>query len=63
MMNAGFHHGGEECHSHVSGIRHIGRSTYHCDVIKCMYPFVYPSMGLVEDPWIRVSSEMGHRLD
>jgi hypothetical protein len=24
MMNAGFHHGGEECHSHVSGIRLLG---------------------------------------
>jgi hypothetical protein len=33
MMNAGFYHGGEECHSHVSGIRHIGRSIHSCDVI------------------------------
>ena len=51
MMNAGFHHGGEECHSHVSGIRHIGRSIHSCDVIQCVYPFVYPSMDLIEDPW------------
>jgi hypothetical protein len=33
MMNAGFHHGGEESHSHVSGIRHIGRSIHSSDVI------------------------------
>jgi hypothetical protein len=37
--------GANLCHSHVSGIRHIGRSIHSSDIIKLVYPFyIYPGI-------------------
>jgi hypothetical protein len=38
------------------------RRIHSYDVIQCVYPFVYPSMDLIEDPWIQVSFDMRYQL-
>ena len=49
------HHGGEECHSHVSGIRHIGRSIHSSDVIerhRACISILYIHPWILWDSWI-----------